>query len=329
MATLVAVYFLILVGGVVRATGSGMGCPDWPTCFGSLVPPTRVDQLPADYKEQYAAHRDKKNQKFAKYLSLVGLQSTADKILSDKSILIEEEFNPTKTWVEYVNRLIGVAIGLLIITLFAVSWPLLASRPRLFIGSLGLLVLVIFQGWFGSIVVSTNLTSWTITIHMLLAVVMVILLVWLMVRSGEPRSQAPASLRPWLMVGIFAFVIQTLLGTEVRAVLDRLASLATDRGDWIRLAGADFLIHRSFSWVVVLIQAGIYFNLRKTSAEKTSYLVSILLILCSVLTGSAMAYFRVPAAMQPVHLLVAVISIGWMYQVYLQSNGAETKASAQ
>lgn len=329
LATLVAVYFLILVGGVVRATGSGMGCPDWPTCFGSWVPPTSVSELPADYKEQYAAYRDKKNQKFASFLTAIGMQATAQRIVNDPSILQEADFNPAKTWVEYVNRLVGVAIGLFIIALFVASMPFRQVQPGLFYGSLALLVLVLVQGWFGSIVVSTNLTSWTVTVHMFLAIVMVLLLVWLIHRAGGSMANIPGSLRPWLLIGIAGFIVQTFLGTNVRAALDRLSAAAVDRAQWITGSGIDFVIHRSFSWVLIAVQAVIYFKLRKSGANNASYLVSILLILCSLLTGSAMAYFQVPALMQPIHLLVAVIAVGWMYQMFLQSGKATTPVNSK
>lgn len=319
MATLVAVYFLVLVGGVVRATGSGMGCPDWPRCFGQWIPPTRVDQLPQDYKEQYAAYRNQKNLRFSKYLSLIGLDRTAARILTDETVLQEEDFSATKTWVEYINRLLGVAIGLLIIAVCVASWPARRTVPALYSGSWALLILVIFQGWFGSIVVSTNLTAWTVTVHMFLAIVMVGLLVWLLVRSGTSAPAIQAAARPWLLAGVLAVAVQIFLGTQVREALDRIARVA-DRQDWIGLAGSDFLIHRSFSWVIIFLQVGIYIKLRKTSQEKALYLVPILLILCSLLTGSAMAYFGVPAVMQPIHLLVAVVTIGWLFQVYLQAN---------
>src|SRR5690348_2995889 len=114
ISTLVAVYVLILVGGVVRSTGSGMGCPDWPKCFGNWVPPTSVSELPSDYREFYSSYREKKNIKFAKYLTALGFNEAAENLLNDKSVLEEAEFNPLKTWIEYVNRIVGVVIGFMI-----------------------------------------------------------------------------------------------------------------------------------------------------------------------------------------------------------------------
>ncbi|MEO1900032.1 MAG: COX15/CtaA family protein, partial [Methylococcales bacterium] len=90
MLTIFAVYMVILVGGIVRASGSGMGCPDWPTCFGQWIPPTEESQLPPNYHEIYANR---------------GYQNT--------------QFNPVKTWIEYANRLVGVTIGFLI---FLTAW---------------------------------------------------------------------------------------------------------------------------------------------------------------------------------------------------------------
>src|SRR5688572_2819332 len=183
ISTLIAVYVLILVGGIVRSTGSGMGCPDWPKCFGSWVPPTSVSELPSDYKQFYSAYREKKNVRFVKYLRAFGFDSTADAILADKSILEEAEFNPLKTWIEYVNRIVGVVIGFMIFAVFVSSLRFRKNNRSITLTSLAVFILVGFQGWLGSIVVSTNLTAWTITLHMFLALVIVALLVLLIVRS--------------------------------------------------------------------------------------------------------------------------------------------------
>src|SRR5688572_24583126 len=157
LSTLVAVYLLIMVGGVVRSTGSGMGCPDWPKCFGQWTPPTSVSQLPADYKEKYSEFRHKKNEKFAKYLKALGFNETADKILNDTSIREEADFNPVKTWIEYLNRIVGVIIGFLILAVFVSSLKFWKERRNLTVVSFLTFILVGFQGWIGSIVVSTNL----------------------------------------------------------------------------------------------------------------------------------------------------------------------------
>ncbi|MFM8914519.1 MAG: COX15/CtaA family protein [Flammeovirgaceae bacterium] len=325
LTTLVAVYFLIAVGGIVRATGSGMGCPDWPKCFGSWVPPTAVDQLPSDYKETYAAGREKKNIKFAKYLRALGMSNTADKILNDKSILNEADFNPTKTWIEYLNRLVGVVIGFLIILVFYKSWRFRHTHPVVFwLAGLNLLA-VIFQGWFGSIVVSTNLTTWTITIHMFLAMAIVGILVYLLFLSAEPRPVAlpMAGLRFWLLSAIALLLAQIYLGTQVREAIDRVAAAARDT--WIASLGLEFVIHRSFSWLILLVHAVLVWKAWKIVALKPLSLALILLILGSFLTGVVMAYLGMPAVAQPVHLLLATVTFGvQLYLLFVITNSRST-----
>ncbi len=320
LSTLVAVYFLILVGGIVRSTGSGMGCPDWPRCFGSWTPPTSVEQLPSNYKDSFSAYRDKKNQKFARYLRLIGMSSTADQLLSDKSILEEADFNATKTWIEYINRLVGIIIGFLITLLFYKSILLKKSRPILFWLSLATLLAVIFQGWFGSIVVSTNLTRWTITVHLFLALLMVAFLIYLLYKSKETKSaDSKASSRWWLVACMVALLVQVFFGTEVRGSIDSLAS-SLPRESWIGQLGIDFIIHRSFSWIVLLVNILFFFQIRKTIAFKALSLALFLLILCSLVSGIAMAYFNIPAAIQPIHLLIATLAFGLQLLLFFRMN---------
>jgi len=111
LITIILLFVLILAGGVVRSTGSGMGCPDWPKCFGRYIPPANSSDLPKNYKQKYVDGRLAKNQKFAKTLDVFGFTELARRIRGDKSILVPEEFNAAKTWTEYINRLLGAASG--------------------------------------------------------------------------------------------------------------------------------------------------------------------------------------------------------------------------
>ncbi|HNP94422.1 MAG TPA: COX15/CtaA family protein [Cyclobacteriaceae bacterium] len=319
-ATLVAVYFLIMVGGVVRSTGSGMGCPDWPTCFGKIVPPTSAEQLPSDYKEFYSAYRHAKNVKFAKYLSLIGLDETADQLLDDESIREEADFNATKTWVEYINRLVGVAVGLLIIALVWKALPLRTTHRRVFLFSVLTLVTVIIQGWFGSIVVSTNLTTWTITIHMFLALVIVAFLIYMLHLVESTSVKASAGTKWLLIICMLLLLVQTFLGTEVRSLIDTLAGTVIPRSRWVEALGLEFVVHRSFSWSVLIVHVILLIRIRKTTGDKIFPLTLIILILGAILTGTGMAYFGVPAFLQPLHLVLATLIFGVQLKLYFRMN---------
>jgi heme a synthase len=322
VSTLVAVYVLILVGGIVRSTGSGMGCPDWPKCFGSWVPPSSVAELPSDYKQAYSEYRHKKNQKFATYLRFIGMSKTADRLLADKSVLQEADFNPTKTWIEYLNRIVGVIIGILIFAVAVASFQFLdVDRPITVVAVLTFL-LVSFQGWLGSFVVSSNLTPWTVTVHMFLALVIVALLVYLIAKTHHSGISIPQTGSFWLvLVCIATLLVQILLGTGLREAVDGYAMSDYPRESWLSQIGSKFIVHRTFSWIVLLFHIGLIVNLRKTQGPKPFPLTLIVLILGTILTGAGMAWFAIPPILQPLHLLLATITFGMQFLLLLRLKG--------
>lgn len=328
--TVIAVYFLILVGGVVRSTGSGMGCPDWPKCFGSVVPPTSVDQLPENYQEIYLQKRIAKNERFVASLEKLGFTETADRIANDKSILIEEEFNGLKTWIEYINRLIGVLIGFLIILTAWKSLALWKIDKVIPILSITSLLLVLFQGWIGSIVVSTNLLTWMITFHMLLALVLVALLIYVyhrserLLKSGVVNMDVPGKVKWILVIALILMIFQIVLGTQVREQIDQISfSLGNMlREEWVDKVGLSFLIHRSYSILILGSNLLFLFWVFKYTARKSQVnlwsQVLVLLVILEIITGIGMAYFGIPAFLQPIHLLIGSMIIGVQVLLFLQ-----------
>lgn len=328
--TVIAVYLLILIGGIVRSSGSGMGCPDWPKCFGSFIPPTSVDQLPANYQEIYLNKRLAKNERFVATLEKLGFSEKANEIANDKSILIEEEFNAVKTWIEYLNRLAGVVIGLLIILTVWKSFSLRKMDKWIPILSVFNLILVLFIGWIGSIVVSTNLLHWMITYHMMLALLLVSLLIYVYHRSGRlikskgVKMDVPRRIELILLVGTILMLVQIVLGTQVREQIDIISSSLGDmlRDEWVGRIGLEFLIHRSFSLVLLGIHVLYFFwafkyTLRRSQVDLWSQVLMILILL-EIATGMAMAYFGIPAFLQPIHLLLGSLIIGVQVIVLLE-----------
>lgn len=254
------------------------------------------------------------------------MSQTAKAILNDEGIREEADFNAVKTWVEYINRLVGVTIGLFIMLLFWRSLKFCKSKPSIFLLSLFTLLAVVFEGWFGSIVVSTNLTQWTITIHLFLALGIVAVLIYLLHLSNPNSGKkiaAQASLLWILAACMFTLLIQIFWGTEVRAAIDRL-TFSLPRSEWIENIGSSFILHRGFSWVVLLFHLLLLWKLRKITQQENFRSALIILILATLVTGAGMAYLGVPALLQPVHLLLASLMLGLLFYLFLNLN---TKAT--
>ena len=133
-------YLLIFIGGLVRVSGAGMGCPDWPKCFGRWIPPTNLGQLP-DYIDP-------------------------------------SKFNIVLAWIEYSNRLFGALVGVTITLTMIFMFKDYRNEIRIRNAVISAFILTLVEGWLGAVLVKTVLNPVTITLHLLFALIIVMLLIY-------------------------------------------------------------------------------------------------------------------------------------------------------
>ncbi|MDB5120490.1 MAG: cytochrome oxidase assembly [Sphingobacteriales bacterium] len=329
---IVTLFLLILAGGIVRSSGSGMGCPDWPKCFDRYIPPTSATELPNNYKEKYISKRIQKNIRFAKTLDFFGYSDLADKIRNDTSILQHEEFNVTKTYVEYINRLIGVVFGFLLIALVVLSVTYYEARKSIFFLSVLNLFLVAFQGWLGSIVVSTNLMSWIVTVHMLLAIAILAVCILTYFQATNLRERnilvrhPSKSIRTLTIFVLIVSLIQITLGTTVREQIDYIANSMHNfnRDEWVSEVGFGFVLHRDLAILVLVLNAALFLMVRKKfelngwQFKFASFIV--ILIGLQLITGFMLSYMALPPVAQSIHIVLASLLFGAQYFLLLLLN---------
>lgn len=333
--TVLLTIFLIWVGGWVRSTGSGMGCPDWPKCFDMWVPPTDSTNLPSNYLEHYVELRQKKNTRVGKLLTKMGFAELAHKIENDPSVFEHEPFNAYKTWTEYINRLLGVLVGFAILATFIASIRLRSYDKRLFWLSLAAFLGVVFEGWLGSIVVSTNLMPGFITVHMFVAMLIVMFLIMAVLHTEKHIKGVETVLNPQKLsfligvgVAICVFIlIQIVIGTQVREGVDIVSRKLgeANRAEWLDYLGTAYDIHRLFYYflaAVVLYWAWqIHHNFTQQGIKRLNFL-TVFSLLGVIALGIVMHRFGIPPIAQPLHLLVASVlfssAFSVTYKMYLR-----------
>jgi cytochrome c oxidase assembly protein subunit 15 len=327
--TIIATLVVILAGGIVRSTGSGMGCPDWPKCFDQYIPPTSASQLPADYETKYIEGRKKKNEKFAKYLESMGRHKLADSLRKDKSILVHEEFKAGKTWTEYINRLTGAILGIFLLLTAIFSFAYKKSAKRIIVLSWLNIIVVGYQAWLGSIVVSTNLTQWVITVHMLLALVILGIAIYTYNYAKQLHKEPTvimyriAWLKGFLFFTIAISILQIVLGTEVREAIDSIAkSLSYNgRNTWVNKVGDVFSYHRDLAILVGISNFIVYkmvidrFSGKAMPLVTANYLMVVLVV--QIASGFLLSYLGLPPYAQAVHILFSTIMFSLQYYLYL------------
>ena len=297
-----------------------MGCPDWPKCFGQWIPPSSESELPENYKDLYSEKRAAKIENFAKVLRNIGLKKTSEQLKNDPNLRVEQDFNSKKTWIEYINRLFGFFAGNALLVSFI--WLIWKYRKRkLIFLAVTNLILMGAQAWFGSIVVASNLVPWTITIHMLLALIIIALQIYFIREISPTQSKKlPQSKLEfyliWICLGVTFY--QMFLGTQVRESIDELTALGITRERWTAELGMMFYIHRSFSWLVLLFLTVIAWkNEQRNKYTSIRYVFFFLIV--ELLSGVLLAHFETPGLVQTSHLIFATIIFGILTMLVFRS----------
>lgn len=282
--TTATTYFLILVGGLVRASGAGLGCPDWPRCFGSWIPPASAAELPPQF---------------------------------DPS-----QFNPTLMWTEYLNRLLGVTVGFLIFATAVSAWRHYRQQPRILWPTIAAFLLVGYEGWLGGRVVAHALAPWIVTAHLIVAVVIVQLLLYATFQAMAPQSHdtSDRAIGIGAAVLIAVTLFQAGVGTQVRGTIDDVVNTGVARGSALAAVGRLDVMHRDLAFVTLIVATLLVLWLlsKRSSLVSWGYVV-LLLAIVQIAIGAYMAYGALVPAAQVLHLTIASLLLGAETVLWLQS----------
>lgn len=331
-AAIISVYLIFLAGSVVRMTGSGMGCPDWPKCFGYYIPPTSEEQL-----------LWKPNTNFEKGTIIIKDEAL---FVAQENLNTQQVFNPknweayTKhdyaqfnvyhTWTEYINRLASVVAGFVFLWLFATILYTKRKNEELPTGVLSLFILAFlgmgFEAWLGKIVVDSFLAPYMITFHMiggLFIIGFLLRMKFLVELKGlVNRYKSNKLFHRLLYISLFMMIFQILLGTQVRQFVDEQVKLYGFEQKKFSLLDPSlkFYIHRSFTIAVVLVNLFLYWCNKKyvLRLDQINWVIGLLIF--EALTGILMYYVKFPFGTQAIHLLSGALMFGiLLYMIYISN----------
>ncbi len=299
--TLFLTFDLIMFGAFTRLTDSGLGCPDWPGCYGHSNPVQVHEKI-----------------------------SAAQEAMPTGPVTV------AKAWIEMIHRYVAMAVGVLIVTAMIIAWyRWLRSRRRDTQFAPGipsvLFLFVCLQGAFGAWTVTMRLQPVIVTMHLLLGLCLLGILAWSGARQNMHRTTTSTTRILVLpaTVGLILLVIQLALGGWVSTNYAALAcsDFPLCQGEWIphmdfangftlwrhlgRTAGGDFLpfpaltaihwVHRSFAFVVAAYIVWLSYKAWNISGLQKTGRWLLIVLAAQLCTGLATIYLSWPLAIAVLH----------------------------
>jgi heme a synthase len=315
---LVVTLLVVIAGSVVRTTQSGMGCPDWPTCFGKIVPPTQMKEVLFQPNHTY------KRKQFIIYND--SLWYAKQKFISSNTFNYSNwnayekhnyaHFNALQTWIEYINRLLGALLGIFVLIQAIWSLRYYKTNKAIVTLSIGLVLLTGFQAWLGKTVVDSNLALLKISLHMFGAIAMLFVSVAIAVFAKQQATIFISKNTYRLLLLLFIMVLlQVVLGTEVRAQIDTIAAQYNyeNRPLWIAGLNGWFQLHRLAAMLIVGL--AIYLWLQVAANAKAKKLMGWVVFCClaEIVVGIVLNYINFNPFAQPIHLLISSIILSLLF----------------
>ena len=326
--TLASLYLIFLAGSIVRMTGSGMGCPDWPKCFGYYIPPTSEEQITwqpnSIYEEGMIIIKDE-------------VLFVAEQEVRTASIFDENNwekytkheyatFNKFHTWVEYINRLVTVLSGFIFLFLLAGSLKFRKENKWIPIISFIAFFFMLVEAVLGKMVVDSNLKPTMITIHMVIGLVIIGLILRLLfiIQEEKINFKYNSLFNKLLIISVVFSLIQIAMGTQVRQFIDEQVKLFGFENKEYSLMNPSFkfYFHRSFTIAIILVNFGLFYLNQVHSLGYKLVKWILLLLFLETITGILMYYAEFPLGTQAIHLLSGALLFGVQFYLLLQSRKA-------
>jgi cytochrome c oxidase assembly protein subunit 15 len=171
-----------------------------------------------------------------------------------------------------------------------------------------------FQAWLGKLVVDSNLAPYKITVHMLMALVIVALIIYLIfISNNNIKILKNTSLKYLIFLSLILTLVQVFTGTQVREFVDIQYELSENKELWLKNPDFNFYFHRTFSLLVFAINLTILYLTFKWKYPLNTILWISFIIFLEIVLGIIMYYGDFPIFSQPLHLFLATILFGFQF----------------